>query len=138
MRDTIKHSGTVEAVADGVVRVRILQASACGQCAMHGSCPSSEAKVKTVEVRGSALPSVKVGQTVTVTASARTATLALVVAFGVPLVLLVGVLFAALALTGDELRAALAAFAALIPYYIMVWLLRGRIGQGVAFGIETD
>lgn len=138
MTDTIKHSGTVEAVADGLVRVRILQAPACGQCAMHGSCPSSEAKVKTVEVCGDRLPSVEVGQAVTVTASARTATLALTVAFGIPLALLVVVLFAALAVTGDELRAALAAFAALIPYYIMVWLLRGRIGQGVAFGIETN
>lgn len=138
MADTIKHSGTVEAVADGLVRVRILQTSACGACAMHGSCPSAEAREKLVEVRGSGLPRVAVGQRVTVTASPQTARLALTVAFGIPLVLLLAVLAAALALTGDELAAALAALAALIPYYTGVWLLRGRMGQGVAFHIETN
>lgn len=138
MTESIKHSGRVEAVADGRIRVRIVQASACGACAMHGSCPSSEAKEKVVEVSGSGLPRVAVGQAVTVTATGQTAALALAVAFGIPLAVLVAALAAVLALTGDELAAALTALAVLIPYYIGVWLLRGRIGRRVAFGIETN
>ena len=49
---------------------------------------------------------------------------------------LVGVLFVVLNLTGDEAVAALSGIGALVPYFLLLWLLRRQIGQQVSFEIE--
>jgi sigma-E factor negative regulatory protein RseC len=60
----------------------------------------------------------------------------LLLGFGIPLLLLMGVLLAVLRWIGDEGMAALASLGALVPYYIVLWLLRDRIRQKVSFRIE--
>jgi sigma-E factor negative regulatory protein RseC len=49
---------------------------------------------------------------------------------------LLGVLLLVLLLTGREGLAALSALAALIPYYFILWLLRDKMRQQLAFAIE--
>ena len=78
----------------------------------------------------------RTGQEVTVWASREVANRALLLGFGIPLLLLMGVLLTVLRLTGDEGMAALASLGALVPYYIVLWLLRDRIRQRVSFRIE--
>ena len=78
----------------------------------------------------------KAGQEVTVWASREVANRALLLGFGIPLLLLIGVLLMVLRWTGDEGMAALASLGALIPYYFILWLLRDSIRQQVSFRIE--
>ena len=78
----------------------------------------------------------RTGQEVTVWASREVANRALLLGFGIPLLLLIGVLLIVLRLTGDEGVAALASLGALIPYYVILWLLRDSIRQQVSFQIE--
>lgn len=136
MSDTISHSGVVESISGNSVRVRILQASACAACKVASHCNASEAKVKTVNVDCSDAHRYKLGQAVVVTASKAVANKALLIGFGLPLVVLVCTLVSLLALGYDEGTAALTALAMLAPYYGVVWLLRRRIGRNVAFAIE--
>lgn len=136
MSDKISHSGIVENVTEGHVVVRILQTSACAACKVAGHCNASEAKEKLVDVRCSNVDAYKTGQQVVVSASRDVANQALLLGFGVPFLLLVGVLIAVLRLTGNEGVAALSALGALAPYYLLLWLLRDHIGQRVSFQIE--
>ena len=76
------------------------------------------------------------GQEVVVSASKEVANRALLLGFGIPLFLMVVVLLIVLRWTGDEGIAALASLGALIPYYIILWLLRDSIRQQVSFRIE--
>ena len=62
--------------------------------------------------------------------------LVLLLGFGIPLLLLIGVLLMVLRWTGDEGMAALASLGALLPYYIVLWLLHDSIGQRVSFQID--
>ena len=78
----------------------------------------------------------KVGDAVTVAASRQMATQALLLAFGLPLVIMLAVLLAVLSLTGREGLSALCALGSLLPYYGVLWLLRGRLQQRMAFWIE--
>ena len=71
-----------------------------------------------------------------VTAAASVATRALLWAFGVPFVILMTVLCVVLLLTGSEGMAAAFALGALIPYYFILWLLRGKMREQLAFSIE--
>ena len=76
------------------------------------------------------------GQEVVVYASRDVARLALLLGFVLPFVVLLGVLVVVLRLTGNEGVAALSALGALVPYYLLLWLFRDRVGQYVSFQIE--
>lgn len=119
------------------MKVRILQESACAACKVAGHCNAAESKEKIVDVYTQATDGYTVGQTVTVTASKNAMTLSMAVAFGLPLVIMVLALVLTLLITGSEAKAGLAALLVLVPYYLMVWMMRNRIGVVVTFGIEA-
>ena len=137
MSTKISHSGIVESIEDGCVKVRIVQTSACAACKVAGYCNAAESKEKIVDVFGDATAKeLAVGQQVTVTTSGQVAAKALMWGLGLPFVLMVAVLVLVLWLTGSEGKAALSGLAALVPYYILLWLLRNRMRQQLAFSIE--
>ncbi len=137
MDTKISHSGIVESIREGCVQVRILQTSACAACKVAGHCHASESKEKIVDVLNVHDASrLKVGDNVTVCASRHVANRALLLGFGLPLLLLVSVLLIALKLLSDEGLAAMMALLALVPYYVLLYLLRDKIRQKMAFFIE--
>jgi sigma-E factor negative regulatory protein RseC len=102
-----------------------------------GHCHASESKEKIVDVLNVPDASrLKVGDNVTVCASHDVANRALLLGFGLPLLILVSVLLIALFFLSDEGLAAMMALLALVPYYILLYLLRDRIRQKMAFFIE--
>ena len=136
MGEKITHAGVVEHIDGSRVRVRIVQTSACAACKVSGHCNAAEAKEKLVDVFTASASQLKVGDAVTVAASRQMATQALLLAFGLPLVIMLAVLLAVLSLTGREGLSALCALGALLPYYGVLWLFRGRLQQRMAFWIE--
>jgi len=136
MNQRITHSGVVDSVEDGCVHVRIVQTSACAACKVASYCNASESKEKMIDVYCDNVAAYKVGQQVTVSTSGQVAAKALLWAFGVPFVLLMVVLVLVLLLTGNEGWAALGALVALVPYYIILWLLRDKMREQLAFRIE--
>lgn len=139
MADRIRHSGIVDSVGDDCVRVRILQASACASCKVSGYCNASESKEKMVDVYGTTYKGrVNVGDHVVVTASRQVAASALLLAFGVPFVILVVVLFAVVVATSDEAVGAVAGIASLVPYYFVLYLFRDKMRRKMTFDIEED
>lgn len=137
MTNSIRHSGVVENVEGDCVKVRIVQTSACSSCKIAGHCTASESKHKIVDVYDKAHEGLNVGDVVVVVASQRTGMLSVLLSSVIPLLILVLVLFGAIALTGNEPMAALMGICALIPYYIVLYLLRDKIRSKLSFGIET-
>ena len=121
----------------GCVKVRILQTSACAACKVAAHCNASESKEKIVDVYCDNSRQYKIGDSVQVCASYSVANRALLLGFGLPLLILVVVLLMTLKLTANEGIAALAALLALIPYYFGVWLFRGHIRKKLSFTIES-
>ena len=136
MQERISHSGIVESVSDGCVNVRILQTSACAACKVAGYCHAAEAKEQIVEVYCSNTASYTTGQEVVVSTTGSVAKRALLLGFGVPFLALVGVLVIVLKITGNEGLSALCGLAALIPYYIILYLCRDRIRRQLTFYLE--
>ncbi len=136
MNQRIRHSGVVESIEEGCVHVRIVQTSSCAACKVAGYCNAAESKEKMIDVYCDAVADYKVGQQVTVSTSEQVAVKALLWAFGVPFVLLLAMLILVLLLTGNEGWAALGALAILVPYYAILWLLRDKMREQLAFTIE--
>ena len=132
----IRHDGIIESIgSDGHVLVRITQMAACAGCKVASHCNASEQKVKMVDVYH-CKQDLNVGDNVVVATSQAAAGKALLLGFGLPLLLLLAVLAAMLLAGNDEGTSALAALAVLAPYYFMLWLCRDRIAGNVAFYIE--
>ncbi|MBO7130033.1 MAG: SoxR reducing system RseC family protein [Prevotella sp.] len=136
MSNKISHPGVIDRIEGDCVKVRIIQTSACAACKVASHCNASESKEKLVDVFGCDTAKYSTGQEVVVSASKEVANRALLLGFGIPLLLMVAVLLIVLRWTGDEGIAALASLGALIPYYILLWLLRDSIRQQVSFRIE--
>ena len=136
MSNKISHSGVIERIEGDCVKVRIVQTSACAACKVASHCNASESKEKIVDVICCDTAKYATGQEVVVSASKEVANRALLLGFGVPLLLMIAALLIVLRWTGDEGIAALASLGALIPYYVILWLLRDSIRQQVSFRIE--
>ena len=135
MSSKIRHKGVVESMANGVVRVKILQTAACAQCRAANHCSASESKEKLIDVYDSQA-SCRVGDEVVVSASTATGMRAVLLGFGIPFVLLVVVVWLLMSLTGNEPLSALCGLFSLVPYYALLYLLRHRLRRELSFSIE--
>lgn len=137
MENSIRHEGTIVSIAGSHIKVKILQSSACAGCKIASHCTASESKEKIVDVYDDGGHTFNVGDAVMVCTTGKMAGKALLLGFGLPLLLMLAVLGATLALDVDEGMAALSAIGILLPYYLVVWLMRHRIANTIAFYIET-
>ena len=136
LMDNISHSGIVESIIGNIVNVRIRQTSACAACKVAGYCNAAESKEKIISVTTPDSSRYAVGQEAVVSTSGKTATRALLWAFGVPCILLMTVLAAGIFLFDSEGTAAITAMAIMLVYYFLLWLMRDRIAAQVSFTIS--
>ena len=136
MSNRISHSGIIQSITEGCIKVQIVQTSACAACKVASHCNAAESKVKIVDVMCNNTKGYKEGQQVTVWASKDVANRALLLGFGVPFLLLICVLMVALKLSASEGTAALVALGSLAPYYFALWLMRDKIQKHISFNLE--
>ena len=132
----ISHRGRVVSVTPEVTTVEIISESACSACHAKGFCSLGEAKVKRIEVPTSGWSGIGPGDEVEVVLKASMGHKAVLLAYVIPLVLLVAVLLGAVSAGAEELYAGLAAIAAVAVYYFCLWLMRGRLRNEYIFNIK--
>lgn len=136
MAQIITHRGTVENVGKGYVKVRIVQLSACSSCVAKKMCNSSEQKEKSIDVMTDEGEHYRVGDEVVLTGTLKMGLKAVVLAYAIPLILLLAVLFLSVHLTGDEPLGALAALVSLSLYYGLLYINRSRLTKKFSFTIK--
>lgn len=138
MADIIKHLGTVEHIEGAHIQVRIVQTSACSSCTAKAYCRSSESKEKLIDIYDTVIPGLKTGEEVMVYGTTSMGLSAVALSFGVPFLVLVAAMFAAYPCTGgNEVLSGLIALAAPIPYYIVLYLCRGKLKKKFSFTLKT-
>ena len=138
MADLIKHRGIVERINGSHVVVRIVQTSACSACSAKGLCNASESKEKKIDVYD-VKESYRVGEEVVLYGTTSMGMRAVILAFGIPVLLLLIALFVTMRITdGDSLLSSLVAIMVMIPYYFIVYLCRGKLNKTFSFLIEKQ
>lgn len=138
MADIIKHRGIVEKVEGAHVTVRIVQTSACAACSAKGLCNASESKEKQIDVY-EVNPSYRIGEEVMVCGTTSMGMRAVLLAFGIPLIILVFSLGLSMKLTGeDALLSAGIALLSVIPYYICIYFFKEKLNRTFSFTIERN
>ena len=136
MADIIKHRGIVEKVDGSHIVVRIVQTSACSSCSAKGLCNASESKEKQIDVY-EANPSYQIGEEVMVCGTTSMGMRAVLLAFGVPLLILVLALGVSMKLTGeDALLSSGRALVSVVPYYIGIYFCKDKLNRTFSFTIE--
>ena len=136
MADIIKHRGIVEKVDGSHIVVRIVQTSACSSCSAKGLCNASESKEKQIDVY-EANPSYQIGEEVMVCGTTSMGMRAVLLAFGVPLLILVLALGVSMKLTGeDALLSSGIALVSVVPYYIVIYFCKDKLNRTFSFTIE--
>lgn len=137
MEDLISHRGIVEHIEGDTVSVKILQQSACASCKVKSMCSSAESKEKTVDVTTSEASGFKVGEEVMVYAGLSTGRTAVIVAFVIPLIIMVLWLVVAIKFLGlSDLTAIASDLMLLGVYYIVLSLNRKRLNRRFLFYIK--
>ena len=141
----ITHDGIVESIDGNLLRIRITQLPSCASCQAANRCRASESKEKIVDIcLGEDMATGKqnegkpyeVGDHVVLKAQGSVGLRAVALAFVIPFIVVVTVLFVAFGLTNSELPSALLGLGSLVVYYIFLYLLRDRIRQKLQFVVE--
>lgn len=136
MSNKIKHAGVVDGVEGECVRVRILQSSACSACKVAAHCNASETKEKIIDVMDADASHYQKGDQVMVVADTAVGFRASLYGYLLPLILMVVTLVGVLAATHSEDLAALSALGILMPYYVLLFLMRNKLRNRLSFTLE--
>lgn len=136
MSNKIKHAGVVDGVEGECVRVRILQSSACSACKVAAHCNASETKEKIIDVMDADASHYQKGDQVMVVADTAVGFRASLYGYLLPLILMVVTLVGVLAATHSEGLAAVSALGILMPYYVLLFLMRNKLRNRLSFSLE--
>ena len=138
MTNKIKHLGIVESINGLHVKVRIVQVSACSTCSIKGHCNASDMKEKMIDAYNVQGIPFEIGERVMVCGTTSMGMKAVLLAFAVPFLILMLSLFIVMSVThGDEMLSAIISLGTLVPYYLIIYRLRGRMGNTFLFTIES-
>ena len=138
MTDFIKHRGRVEKVEGSHVVVRIVQTSACSACSIKGHCNASESKEKLIDVF-EVNASYQIGEEVVLLGTTSMGMQAVLLAFGVPLVILIVALGVTMHLTdGNALVSSLVGLLSIVPYYFAIHFNKDKLKKTFSFTIEKQ
>ena len=133
----ISHRGRIVSITPEITTVEIVSESACAACHAKGLCSLGDSTVKQVELPTRGWDNYSVGQEVNVVLRASMGHKAVWLAYVIPLIILVAALLGTLAAGGSELLAGGVAIGAIACYYLVIWLLRGRLRNEYIFNIKA-
>lgn len=134
--DSIRHEGTVKRVGNGSVLVSIISGSACSGCHAENLCNISGKEEKLIDIKGTY--NVSPGDSVTVMMNESMGLKAVLFSYIIPLIVILAGLVAFSSLPVSEPVAGLLALSLLLPYFIILYLLRKKIDRSFTFTLKLQ
>jgi len=134
-KKVIDHEGVIEEIEDGIIRVRISSQSACATCHAKGACSTGDMEDKYIDVPlyGSEYHE---GDQVKVSISRHIGFKAVAIGYIYPFLLVLICLIVLNTAGFDELHSGLISLGLLVPYYLIIYLLRTRINKQFSFKLN--
>ena len=136
MEHRISHEGIITGIDDNNVQIKILSKSACASCNIKGACNMSEMKEKIISVPRPEDKNLSVGQEVKISMGLGQANRAVIFAYVIPVIILVGMIFILNTLKFDEGINALISIGSLVPYYLVLYLFRNKLKRKFEYEIH--
>ena len=133
--ETISPEGIVTKITDDELEIKILAQSACAACHAKSACGMGEQAEKILTVPRPKDKEFTINQKVNVRMAIGQGNKAAVLAYLIPIILLLAVLFVCLGLGINDGLAALISIVALVPYYIVLYLSRDKLKEKFEYHI---
>ena len=134
--ETISHEGIVTKITDDELEIKILAQSACAACHAKSACGMGEQAEKTLTVPRPKDKEFVLNQKVNVRMAIGQGNKAAVLAYLLPIILLLAVLFVCIGLGLGEGLSAIISFISLVPYYIVLYIRRDKLKRQFEYTIE--
>ena len=134
--ETISHEGVITKITDDELEIKILAQSACAACHAKSACSMGEQAEKILTVPRPKDQEFSLLQKVSVTMAIGQGNKAAVLAYLIPIILLLAVLFTCLGLGLSEGLSALISIVVLIPYYAILYFRRDKLKRRFEYRIE--
>ena len=134
--ETITHEGIITKIGSDDLEIRILSKSACAACHAQSACSMSDMKEKILSVPRPKNRDFQLMQQVNVRMEVSQGNKAAILGYLLPFVLMMAVLFTLIGCGLGEGLSALCSIAALIPYYIILYLRRDKLKKQFEYEIE--
>ena len=132
----IEHEGTIDTINGNQYTIRITQSTACSECHAKGVCIAADTKVKMVDVLDTS-GHFKLNERVLLSGKTSIGYRAVLWAFVLPLILMMSVIFASISVWYmGEIQAAFMGLGALVPYYTLLYIVRNKMSEKLAFSIK--
>lgn len=135
----IVHEGKIVEMDKESISVEIVNKSACAACHAKGVCGASDEQVRTIvipQTLATATAGYQVGDSVKLVLSASLGMKAVILAYGLPLLVLLVAILVFSALKLEQLYVGLFSLAAVAVYYIIFAIFRDKLDKEFVFHIE--
>ncbi len=136
MSDIVYHQAKVTAVASDAVDVLLEKGSACATCYNRGACSSLDNKNVVYHIETKNAQNFYVGEMVTIGISVNSGLKAVVLAYIIPLILLLVVCFLLQIWIKSELWQILITLGVIVVYYVLLGTQKHRLNQKFTFTID--
>ena len=134
--ETVSHEGVITKIDGDTLEIKIIAQSACAACHAKSACTMSDQAEKVLTVPKPEGQEFQLFQKVKVVMAVGQGNKAAVLAYLVPIILLLSALFICLGIGLSEGLAALIGIAVLIPYYFILYLRRDQLKKKFDYRIE--
>lgn len=135
MSQNIRHNGIIERIEGDSVFVRIVQQSACSGCHAKSMCSAAESKVKVIEITDYS-GKYQVNEDVTICGQSSLGLQAVLLAFVLPLVIVIGMIAIGHSIGWEDGTNALVGLLTLLPYYSILYLKRDKLKKKFVFTLQ--
>ena len=134
--ENISHEGIITKITDDELEIKIVSQSACAACHAKSACTMGDQAEKILTVPRPEGREFHLLQKVNVVMAVGQGNKAAVLAYLLPIVLLLAVLFVCLGLGLGEGLSALIGILALVPYYLVLYLRRDKLKKRFEYLVE--
>jgi len=134
--ETISHEGIITKLTDDTVEVKIIAQSACGACHVKSACTVGDQAEKVLTLPRPEGQELHLFQKVNVVMGIGQGNKAAVLAYVIPILLLLVVMFVCLGCGLSDGLSALISIAAMVPYYLILYLRRDKLKKQFVYRIE--
>lgn len=132
----ICREGIIRAINGDDISVEVIVSSACSGCHAKSICIPSDRRKEVITVKNARHEDYRVGETVELLLETSAGNKAVVLAYVLPLLVLLALLFGCYALTGKELLSVGVGVLGVIVYYLVLKSFSKGVERGIEFGIR--
>ena len=132
----ICREGIVRAIDGDDISVEIIVSSACSGCHAKSICIPSDRRQEVITVKNTRHEDFQAGETVELLLETSAGNKAVILAYVLPLVVLLVLLFGCYAATGKELVSVGVGVLGVVLYYLILKSAGKKVEQGITFGIR--